>query len=154
MLPLWKPPSLRLSYVIRRVSPAAVLRKSSYGRMGTLLPPGTTALKARPSTPPQYSSLLMNSSQLMPSSISYTPGPLMFPPALMSLVPVLRPTPILAYSSPPMFTMGPTVAMVSTLLTTAVHSDRPFPAGTGGQVRGIASVASQHPNEDANATAA
>jgi hypothetical protein len=86
--------------------------------MGTLLPPGTTALKARPSTPPHHSSLLMNSSQLMPSSISYTPGRLMLPPALMSLVPVLLPTPILAYSSPPSFTMGTTAAMVSTLFTT------------------------------------
>jgi hypothetical protein len=45
-------------------------------------------------------------------------GPLMFPPALISLVPVLLPMPILAYSSPPSFTMGTTAAMVSTLFTT------------------------------------
>ena len=61
----------------------------------------------------------------------------MLPPALMSLVPVLLPTPILAYSSPPSFTMGTTAAMVSTLFTTVGRSYRPFTAGKGGLMRGL-----------------
>ena len=51
-------------------------------------------------------------------SISYTPGFFTLPPAEISLVPVLRPTPTFAYSSPPSLMIGTTAAMDSTLFTT------------------------------------
>ena len=56
----------------------------------------------------------------------------MFPQAEINLVPVERPTPILAYSAPVISIIGTTAAMVSTLFTTVGHCQRPFTAGKGG----------------------
>ncbi len=73
----------------------------------------------------------------MVMSISYTPGLFMLPQAEMSLVPVDLPTPILAYSSPVIFIIGTTAAIVSTLFTTVGQSHKPFTAGNGGLIRGL-----------------
>ena len=54
----------------------------------------------------------------MVMSISYTPGLLILPHAEINLVPVDFPTPIFAYSSPPILIIGTTAAKVSTLFTT------------------------------------
>src|SRR6185436_1262701 len=87
--------------------------------------------------PPQYSSLYINSSTEQVMSISYTPGLLTLPQTERSLVPVDLPTPILAYSSPPMLMMGTTAASVSTLFTTVGRIHTPCTAGNGGLIRGF-----------------
>ena len=70
-------------------------------------------------------------------SISYTPGFLMLPHALINFVPVLLPTPIFAYSSPPILMIGPTAANVSTLFTTVGRIHKPCTAGNGGLILGL-----------------
>src|SRR3546814_2061290 len=55
----------------------------------------------------------------------------------MSLVPVLRPAPIFAYSSPPFRMIQLVAAMVSTLLTTVGRPHTPDTAGKGGLMRGF-----------------
>ena len=138
MVPVWKPPSAKLSYVIKRGSPLAVFKINSVGRMGTEEPPATTAFNFLPlRMPPQYSSLKINSSTGTPSSISYTPGLLIWPEAEINFVPVDFPMPIFAYSSPPIFTIGQTAAIVSTLFTTVGQPHKPATAGNGGLIRGL-----------------
>ena len=56
----------------------------------------------------------------------------MLPQAEINLVPVDLPTPILAYSAPPISMIGTTAAIDSTLLTTVGLSQSPFTAGKGG----------------------
>src|ERR1700760_1450957 len=73
----------------------------------------------------------------MVMSISYTPGLLILPQAEISLVPVDLPTPIFAYSSPPILMIGTTAARVSTLFTTVGQSQTPFTAGNGGLILGL-----------------
>src|SRR5882762_9200552 len=87
--------------------------------------------------PPQYSSLYIKSSTEIVMSISYTPGLLILPQAESSLVPVDFPTPIFAYSSPPILMIGTTAARVSTLLTTVGRSQTPLTAGKGGLILGL-----------------
>src|ERR1044072_5266071 len=121
-----------------RVSPFAVFNNKFVGRIGTDEPPGIHAFNLFPlGIPPQYSSLKINSSTEIVISISYTPGLLMLPQADMSLVPVDLPTPIFAYSSPPIFIIGTTAAMVSTLFTTVGLSHAPLIAGNGGLILGL-----------------
>src|ERR1700755_1437848 len=62
------------------------------------------------------------------------PGLLILPQADISLVPVLLPMPILAYSSPPILIMGTTAAIVSTLFTTVGRIHTPSLAANGGVV--------------------
>src|SRR6218665_426317 len=108
------------------------------GRMGTDEPPATTAFSFRPRRiPPQYSSEKINSSTGRPNSISYTPGLLICPQAEINLVPLLFPTPILAYSDPPILMMCGTAAMLSTLFTTVGHPHKPETAGNGGLILGL-----------------
>src|ERR1700748_2754480 len=117
------------------------------GKIETDEPPATTAFKRLPlAIPPQYSSLYKNSSTGRPRSISYTPGFLKLLPAEMSLVPVLRPTPILAYSSPPSLMIGTTAAIDSTLFTTVGQQYKPAIAGNGGLIRGLPRL----PSNDSN----
>src|SRR6185295_14330060 len=107
------------------------------GRIGTDEPPATTAFIFFPfAIPPQYSSEKINSSTGTPSSISYTPGLLMLPQAEINFVPVLLGVPILAYSSPLLFTIHGTAAMLSTLFTTVGIPYTPYTAGKGGLIRG------------------
>src|ERR1700744_4020053 len=108
------------------------------GKIGTDEPPATTALRRLPlAIPPQYSSLYKNSSTGKPRSISKTPGFFTLPPAEISLVPVLLPIPILAYSSPPSLMIGTTAAIDSTLFTTVGQPYKPAIAGNGGLIRGL-----------------
>src|ERR1700750_632438 len=96
-----------------------VFKKRLAGTIGTDEPPATTALRRLPlAIPPQYSSEYKHSSTGKPRLISYTPGFTILPDAEISLVPVLRPIPTLAYSSPPSLMIGTTAAIDSTLLTT------------------------------------
>src|SRR5579875_54743 len=121
-----------------RVSPFAVFSNKLAGKMGTEEPPGMQALSRLPlGMPPQYSSLKINSSTEMVMSISYTPGLLILPQAEINFVPVDFPTPIFAYSSPPILMIGTTAASVSTLFTTVGQSYKPFTAGNGGFKRGF-----------------
>jgi hypothetical protein len=69
-------------------------------------------------------------------SISYTPGLLILPQALISFVPVDFPIPMSAYASPPLLIIGTTAANVSTLLTTVGQPYKPFTAGKGGFILG------------------
>src|SRR5438874_343903 len=71
----------------------------------------------------------------------------MFPQAEISLVPVLLPGPILAYSAPPFNIIQGTAAMVSTLLTTVGFCHRPFTAGKGGLMRGFPLLPSSDSSE-------
>src|SRR5476651_55177 len=115
-----------------------VLKNRLAGKIGTDEPPATTAFRRLPlAIPPQYSSLFKNSSTGNPRSISYTPGLRTLPPADISLVPVLRPIPILAYSSPPSLIIGTTAAIDSTLFTTVGQPYKPAIAGNGGLMRGL-----------------
>src|SRR5579863_3573534 len=115
-----------------------VFKNKLAGTIGTDEPPATTALSRLPlGIPPQYSSEYKNSSQDTPNSISYTPGFCTLPPADINLVPVLRPTPILAYSSPPSLMIGTTAAIDSTLFTTVGQPYSPAIAGNGGLIRGL-----------------
>src|SRR6195952_1965252 len=115
-----------------------VFRNRFAGKIGTDEPPATTAFNRFPlAMPPQYSSEYKNSSTGRPRSISYTPGFLTFPPADISFVPVLRPTPTLAYSSPPSLIIGTTAAIDSTLFTTVGQPYKPAIAGKGGLIRGL-----------------
>jgi hypothetical protein len=59
------------------------------------------------------------------------------PLAEINFVPVDLPTPICAYASPPIFIMGTTAAMVSTLFTTVGQPHNPFTAGKGGFILGF-----------------
>src|SRR5215203_5574272 len=103
--------------------------------IGTEEPPGIQAFNFFPlAIPPQYSSLKINSSTEMVMSISYTPGFRTFPQAESSLVPVDFPTPIVAYSAPPILIMGTIAASVSTLFTTVGQSYSPLTAGNGGLI--------------------
>src|ERR1700739_989441 len=121
-----------------RVSPLAVFNNKFAGRIGTDEPPGIQAFSFFPfGIPPQYSLLKINSSTEIVISISYTPGLLILPQAEINLVPVLFPTPIFAYSSPPSLIIGTTAAMVSTLFTTVGQSHKPLIAGNGGLMRGL-----------------
>ena len=79
-------------------------------------------------------------------SISYTPGLLILPQAEINLVPVLLPTPIFAYSSPPILMMGTTAANVSTLFTTVGRSQTPLTAGNGGFNLGLPRLPSKLSN--------
>src|ERR1700761_7100470 len=118
------------------------------GKIGTDEPPATTAFKRLPlAIPPQYSSEYKNSSTGRPKSISYTPGFLRLPPAEISLVPVLRPMPNLAYSSPPSLMIGTTAAMDSTLFTTVGQPYKPAMAGNGGLIRGLPRLPSSDSNK-------
>src|SRR5690606_9593339 len=87
--------------------------------------------------PPQYSSEKINSSTGTPNSISYTPGLLRLPPAEINLVPVLRPTPIFAYSAPPSVMRATVAAMGSTLVTTVGQGSSAGAAGKGGLILGL-----------------
>src|SRR6202012_741683 len=118
------------------------------GKIGTDDPPATTAFKRLPlAMPPQYSSLYKNSSTGRPNSNSYTPGFLTLPPAEINLVPVLLPTPILAYSSPPSLMIGTTAAIDSTLFTTVGQPYKPAIAGNGGLMRGLPRLPSNDSNK-------
>jgi hypothetical protein len=61
----------------------------------------------------------------------------MCPLAEINFVPVLLPEPIFEYSSPPIITIGPTAAIVSTLLTTVGEAYKPATAGNGGFSLGL-----------------
>ena len=61
----------------------------------------------------------------------------MLPQAEINFVPVLFPTPIFAYSSPPSLIIGTTAASVSTLFTTVGLAQTPCTAGNGGLMRGL-----------------
>src|SRR6218665_1294144 len=54
-----------------------------------------------------------------------------------NFVPLLFPTPILAYSDPPILMMCGTAAMLSTLFTTVGHPHKPETAGNGGLILGL-----------------
>src|ERR1700761_5170892 len=124
-----------------------VFKNRLAGKIGTDEPPATTAFRRLPlAIPPQYSSLYKNSSTGSPKSISKTPGFLILPPADISLVPVLRPMPILAYSSPPSLIIGTTAAIDSTLFTTVGQPYKPAIAGNGGLIRGLPRL----PSNDSN----
>src|ERR1700712_359152 len=124
-----------------------VFKNKLTGKIGTDEPPATTAFNRFPlAMPPQYSSEYKNSSTGKPRSISYTPGFLTFPPADISFVPVLRPIPIFAYSSPPSFIIGTTAAIDSTLFTTVGQPYKPAIAGNGGFIRGLPRL----PSSDSN----
>ena len=59
------------------------------------------------------------------------------PHAEINFVPVERPTPIFAYSSPVILIIGTTAAIVSTLFTTVGLFHKPCTAGKGGLIRGL-----------------
>ena len=71
----------------------------------------------------------------------------MCPEAEINLVPVLLPIPILAYSSPPIITIGTTAAIVSTLFTTVGQPYNPAMAGKGGLIRGLPLLPSNDSNK-------
>src|SRR5690606_31251322 len=133
--------------LISRASLLIVLQIKLAGKIGTEDPPATSALRRLPlAIPPQYSSEYINSSTGTPNSISYTPGLLILPLAEISFVPVLRPIPILAYSSPPSLTIETVAAIDSTLFTTVGQPYRPATAGNGGLIRGLP----RFPSNDSN----
>jgi hypothetical protein len=106
--------------------------------MGTDEPPGIQAFQ--PFTVRNTTTVLVAENKFFTEivmSISYTPGLLILPQAEISFVPVDLPTPIFAYSSPPILIIGTTAAKVSTLFTTVGLSHAPFTAGKGGLILGL-----------------
>ena len=72
---------------------------------------------------------------------------MILPEAEINLVPVERPMPILAYSSPPSLIIGTTAAIDSTLFTTVGQPYKPAIAGKGGLILGFPLFPSKDSNK-------